>query len=324
MQQASALANWRATNHAYTEIYKEIGEYIRSEEAFTDETLDTLTKNVIKDSDIVIGMKGIITHTLGLARVRNGVKTRLVNWITNSGLAALNIHQTTHADLHVTPMRSDVRVIRAWDSADHKKVYVAGPPISLRRPSVRPVTSLVQHAAIIVYLNYAALPHVRACNEIALLYPSAAIFVFVSSRSDNLASIEELNAESACNINYSATADQQCFLKALNIAASSKAKLLISKSGPNTMFEAISIGLPILVYKSGIPQEDWVCSFIEGKGIGSYCSSLREAISEIKHLITPENQKRMIGNQQVVYQQIALTAEEKARMLAEVLGLGEQ
>lgn len=74
------------------------------------------------------------------------------------------------------------------------------------------------------------------------------------------------------------------------------ADLLVSKAGGITLFEAIAIGLPLIIYKPTLGQEVENCSFIEKKGVGYITDDEGALHQEIVNIMHSEDRKKVLDD----------------------------
>lgn len=216
----------------------------------------------------VIATKGAIARLLHTVRTRQGLDFHLINWVTNEGLLSIACHQSVDADSHVVPTQSARGCLVSWGALP-QTVHVAGPVIRFAgepadaspsaTPERPPLCVAYFHnvnACVIEQLD--AILSGSTARVIAILPPTAAAY---ADRFDALA------AKYGTRLAVQGELGQAGFHKLLK-ELKETGGLFIAKTGPNTMFEAIAMNIPFLLFRSGLPQEDWVLDHIRENRLG--------------------------------------------------------
>jgi hypothetical protein len=78
------------------------------------------------------------------------------------------------------------------------------------------------------------------------------------------------------------------YLAELTRLETAQVPLLVSKPGPNTVMEALRIGVPCLLLDSGLPMEAWVLDYVRDKGFGSGADHPAALVSELSAIVAGE------------------------------------
>lgn len=152
-------------------------------------------------------------------------------------------------------------------------VHVAGPVI---RFTGEPADAAPSVTGECVPLSVAYFHNVNACvveQLDAILSGSLArvVAILPPTAADSSHGLHALAAKYGERVEVQGELNQAGFHKLLK-ELKETGRLFIAKSGPNTMFEAIAMNIPFLLYRSGLPQEDWVLHHIRENTLGYACT----------------------------------------------------
>ena len=236
---------------------------------------------------IVIGAKGILSRLCLIALRNTSPSTPVVNYVTNHGLITIPVHRSHWFTANLVPFEETKSALVGAYGYRERNVEVVGPLLSgrglrkmvaadsfatqprLRKSSERTVIFLMNHGRN----EYLALLEERSAvlkdvNVIFIVHRDEELLNRISALKDELRADSWRVYDSLAQIDY---------FDEIASAAACKHSFLVSKSGPNTVLEATSLGLPVLVHMSGLPMEDWVAEFIGKHKLGI-------ATQDTKHL----------------------------------------
>uniref|UniRef100_UPI001C9BB532 hypothetical protein n=1 Tax=Shimia ponticola TaxID=2582893 RepID=UPI001C9BB532 len=110
------------------------------------------------------------------------------------------------------------------------------------------------------------------------------------------------------------------FIALLQEVSAYASSALIAKSGPNTMFEAISLGMPMILFRSGLPQEEWVGTYIQDNLVGLYAEALSDVAQSVKKLHDPHIQREIKARQKGIRSSLSTLAKGRLRCLGDAFG----
>ena len=238
-------------------------EYIALEQAI-------VTRLRAESPATVIATKGIIARMLEAVRTRHRLDFHLINWVTNDGLLGIACHQSVDADSHVVPTPGARGCLVGW-GAPPSTVHVAGPVIRFASAESAPAAPAPSGAPLCVAYFHNVNSGVIDQLDAILAGSNAQLTAIVPPTAAELTPrFEALAARYGARLSLRGELSQSEFHDLLKQLKHSGG-LFIAKSGPNTMFEAIALNIPFLLYRSGLPQEDWVLDYIGEHKLGQAC-----------------------------------------------------
>jgi len=254
--------------------------------------------SALQCSDVVIGTKGIISRFLNEARHASQSDIDVLNWVTNSGLLKLAMHSCPDVDGHFVPLGEDAELIyRDWGVPKHK-IHTVGPPVSLANLVFdKDTSSSSKKPLIVAYFNFLAPQCSSSVAKIMSEINDVNVTVLYAAADPNaVRALQELECTSKGKLTCRTALQHVDFLELLKQLSAAPRKLLIAKSGPNTMFEAISLGIPMVLYRSGIPQEDWVGPYAQHNGIGEFVETIDAIAPAVVPALNKERQNSFTSN----------------------------
>jgi hypothetical protein len=320
MQRASSLPSAELVNGAYQSIYSRIHAAVMPDGqgllSYTPhsrqaEIVSRLRASIIERTDIVIATKGIATRLLAAARATSPRKPVLVNWVTNPGLLGIRMHQRVEADIHCVPLPEHASVLTEGWGVPVNDVHVVGPPIGLafaqNRDLARDNPRPVPKAVIAAYLHVLSVASLDAVATILRgMGDAEAHVLFASMDEDSEARLADYRNEFGARLSVERAVEHKRFLEKLILLRAAERKILIAKSGPNTVFEATGLGLPIICYRSGLPQEEWVLDFLEHQGVGRGVREIADiAPTALRLLRDPDELEAITSRQRLLWDRLS-------------------
>ncbi|MCU6502454.1 hypothetical protein LPN04_32115 [Rugamonas sp. A1-17] len=261
---------------------------------------------------VVISTKGVITQLLAVVRERHRLPFRLVNWITNTGLLDLGCHQARQADLHVVPSADARGKVLAWGVGE-RPVLIAGPVIRFAPETALPVAPQAAALPLCVAYFHNVNAAVVAQLELLLARCPARIHAIVPlSAQAAAAPLVALQARHEGRLAVHGELSQQAFHGLLKSLKQTQG-VFIAKSGPNTMFEAVAMNIPFVLYRSGLPQEDWVLDYIEQQQIGGRAEEIGMIAARALALLSaPDEQALHLQKQRALWRALAADCQPPA------------
>ncbi|MCA3449710.1 MAG: hypothetical protein INF92_04950 [Rhodobacter sp.] len=307
----SALPDPDAVFGAYADLAAEVIETVGlwPEERPLQTAAHALALRLKRHDSQVIATKGLLARLALAARVG-----KVTNWITNPGLIDLRFHVCPGAHLTCVPRREDAARLTALGLAP-ERLRVTGPTIEL--PFSRPLYVERQPNCVTSPLIVLYAPTARPESMCALLRnlreigdARVVLVTHANDRHDWEPAISDAR-NSSLELRICRGLSHAEFLSLLQQLRDAPDRVLISKSGPNSMFEVIELGLPLIVYRSGLPMEEWVISYVADHGIGAVSSDW----SELAYSIT-----MVIGNRAMQEKMIAAQAALRAILFVDRFG----
>jgi hypothetical protein len=306
MRGAAIMKNADETSAAFEAILSEIDERtVRGNRNHPDwiRPVAAVSKFLSEQQpDHVIATKGIIARLAAAARMHAGGLFSLTNWVTNSGLIRLRCHRATMADRHLVPLPEDRDyLIREWNVRP-RNISVIGPVARLSKSYGEPIAIGDQLDARRTLLYFNVVTH-QTLDQLEYLLSRDANVECVALHSyaeaDTQNRLHRLEASYPNRFSARGELSQDNFHKLFGWLKQAKSHLFVAKSGPNTMFEAMLLRLPMMLYRSGLPQEDWVLSYLDDRGVGIPNTEMRDlAMLIIDVLNDPQRQQIIVQCQQ--------------------------
>jgi hypothetical protein len=224
--------------------------------------------------DLVIGVKGIITRWCIAAINKGRLPIPILNYLTNPGLLSLDVHRVAGAAGWLLPFDLTLAGMGGLVPSAAPAEIVG--PLFARYLRIDAEESIItfspepERPAVVLLCNRTSPGIYLKCLARALSHPANPKCLFVAPGNPELViearellqktnSVGSLAIESLQHIAFQDT------VKAVGAHPHS---FLVTKTGPNTMLEACSAGLPLLLHPSSLPMELWVEDFAKRKGIG--------------------------------------------------------
>lgn len=255
-------------------------------------------------SDHVVATKGIITRMAHAVRMRGGPEFGLTNWVTNSGLLVLPCHRAPVADNHVVTLAQDKkRLVLEW-GIPVESVIVAGPLMRVSpligspepAPEARAESGI--RPRVLFYLHYLSIVVAEQIERLIVKHDIECVVVNSTGQPAAIAALFALQERLPTRFSSQKEFSQAAFHDLFRWLNAAPSRLFVAKSGPNTMFEAVALHIPFLLYRSGLPQEDWVIDYVAQNGLGLVLddvATLCERVSEA--LFDLAGQGRMLARQ---------------------------
>lgn len=246
--------------------------------------------------DIVVGAKGLLSRLCVKALQLASLQTPVINYVTNHGLISIPAHRSRAFTLNLVPFERTKSDLITGYGYREDNVEVVGSLLSgkaLRnviahdRVNDRGGAHTVDGRAVIVFANHAGFDYARVLDDCRDVLPDIDVIFIAHKHPDLLERVRTLGNELGTRRwRVYDSLDQTQYFDEIAAAARSEHSFLISKSGPNTVLEAVSLGLPVLVHLSGLPMEDWVAELVSTHGLGQACERPREVAEQLRSWIT--------------------------------------
>ena len=310
MRAAAALHTVCAIQQAFADVLADVDAVadaapFSAGAAAWAEGVDALAAHIRNEApDHVVATKGLIARMAHAVRTRSRPLFGLTNWVTNPGLLALACHRAPEADKHVVPLAQDqARLVLPW-GVPAESGGGAGPlmrvsplvgsrgaePGPRGEPSVRP--------RVLFSLHYLSMAIVEQIERLIVEHDVECVVLNSAGHPSAVAALAALQERLPSRFTSQKELSQAGFHGLFRWLNAAPSRLFVAKSGPNTMFEAVALHIPFLLYRSGLPQEDWVIDYIAQNGLGMVLNdvtSLCERVSAA--LLDLEGQERMLARQ---------------------------
>lgn len=246
--------------------------------------------------DIVIGAKGLLSRLCVKALRLASLQTPLINYVTNHGLISIPAHRSRGFTLNLVPFeQTKLALITAYGYRE-ENVEVVGSLLSgeglqnvIARDRFNDQAGVrtVDGRAVILFANHAGFDYAQLLDDCSDVLARVDVILIAHQRPELLERVRALGSKlGAHRWRVYDSLNQLQYFDEIAAATRSEHSFLISKSGPNTVLEAVSLGLPVLVHMSGLPMEDWVAELVARHGLGHACEGPGELAEQLRSWIT--------------------------------------
>ncbi len=246
--------------------------------------------------DIIVGAKGLLSRLCVKALRLASLQTTVINYVTNHGLISIPAHRSRAFTLNLVPFERTKSDLITEYGYREENVEVVGSLLSgkaLRNVIARDRVNDQAGArtgdgrAVIVFANHAGFDYARALHDCSDVLADIDVIFIAHKNPELLDRVHTLGSKlGTSRWRVYDSLDQTQYFDEIAIAARSEQSFLISKSGPNTVLEAVSLGLPVLVHMSGLPMEDWVAELVSTHGLGHACERPQELAEQLRSWVT--------------------------------------
>ncbi len=270
------------------EIGRRFGPRFEFDPAVTVEGVDlkSIAERIsARNCDVVFGLKGLISRICWTAINRHALKKPpVINYVTNDGLLTLDAHHSHAPILHMVQTQYGRRRLQdTLRQAPGAQVDVVGPLVKNRvRPALPRPAKQAPKPSVGVLVNrggqeYASL--LQRLSDMGDLIKAELIFV---ASEDLSRQAKALATERNLDWTIDDALPHELYQQRLAALAEKPASLMVCKTAPNTVFEALSFGLPVVGLQSGLPMEDWIGTLIDQEKVGMSTTDVATAGDYIK------------------------------------------
>jgi hypothetical protein len=275
-----------------TKNYPPIGEPRSARAALHLEPLADVLSTL--SPDLVISTKGALVSIAHQACNMASLRVKNAHFVTNPGLLTLSIHNTI-ADYYLTtlPISRDMLISIGVEPS---RIRAIGPlrssgMIADSAPTV-PVGDWqfdASRGTIIIYSNNDQDRYLQLIQSLADAATHNVVFI-ANGRAEIVAEADRILSRTGVPFLCSDVLSKAVYESVLRRASNwTTSNFVISKSGPNTFLDAVDLGLPVLLHKSGLPMEDWLGSYVGTHKLGRVCNRFDDLQKVLDHwLVNPE------------------------------------
>ena len=208
---------------------------------------------------------------MALAAVKHSIP--VVNYVTNHGHFRFSVHSCSAATRHLVRTDAAKRYLQTERGYRDESIEMVGylinaPHVEGRRDegpryqaTARPHFVLVSNRGGVEYLT--VLEHLIHHS----LGPSGT-FVGLNDPVLCKAATSVVDRAGASSWRIVEKLGHDEFIKMLSERNNTEMVALVSKASPNSIMEAVYMGIPLFLFRSGLPMEDWSCEFVTSERFG--------------------------------------------------------
>jgi len=241
--------------------------------------------------DLLIGTKGIICRALHAATRLAGIPVPIVNYVTNHGHFAFEIHRCAGANVHLVRLSEAERFLVAECGFDPAKVRFVGYLVaaqSILHSEPASVKSALR-ASLIVVSNRGGAEYLKMLRRLAADARDVDL-TFVALHDESLHDDAQEIAAAANVASWQVLThlDQPRLFGLMRQVRESPICALVCKASPNSIFEAAYFRLPMFLLRTGLPMEDWGADLVLKEGLGVVADDMDILTTELlTHLRSP-------------------------------------
>jgi len=237
------------------------------------------------DPALIICTKGFISRLVVAALGEQPTRPPIINYVTNDGLLTLPLHRSPYADR--TLVQSDFGASRL-SALPPGTVRVVGPLVGRSEEGSADAIPTGGRPLVAVLSNRGG-EYGPLFDRLARHGDAVQVTAVILAAPDLLAHVRGIAPAHWTVMDGLKPAD---YLRRLAQVGATPRSVMICKSGPNTAFEALNAGLPILALRSGLPMEDWVADLINDHRLGAAYPSVDQLCGGVEEwLRNPEGEE---------------------------------
>ncbi len=234
--------------------------------------LDLISQRILETRcKLVVGLKGLISRIAATALRTAGTNVPpVVNYVTNDGLLSFDAHRPRDAMLNLVQTRHGAQALAdAETTPPGAHVLEVGVLIRNRAPENAPAPTPDRATPVVgMLVNRGGREYeiiLQGLRDLGRSVRAEIIFV----ESDRLAAMaRDMAREFSLDWSIDETLPHDRYQERLAALSAGGDSIMICKTAPNTTFEALSHGLPVIGLQSGLPMEDWVGRLVAQRGLG--------------------------------------------------------
>lgn len=251
----------------YDQILANIASHLKYEEGAPGKSIQREDFHALMagfNPDTIICMKGILARIACLDDVGNG--RSVVNFVTNHGLAEIDIHKEPRVTHTIVPLPMTRDMLMQDLHLDGDSISVCSLYEGWRIPSVERNGS--PQPCVAILCNKGGMEYLDILKQ-AIDHPAnAKVIMIVVGDEALLEQCRQLADKARERVRLYAGLPKDQYRAILSELKSYRHALLVSKTGPNTVAEAINANLPMLLHRSWLPMEAWVADYVRERGAG--------------------------------------------------------
>ncbi len=264
--------------------------------------------------DVIIGTKGIICR---LALAASGGATPVINYVTNHMHFQFAVHRCPGATRHLVRLPQAKEYLQDDLGYDASAIDIIGYLINAgpNQPDASPRRSAggsgsgsgsgdsTQPPHVVVVSNRGGAEYLDVLTYLVTKQTHAS-GTFIGINDPDLcgrASTIAAGHGAADRWTIVEKLSQADFLRLLSGRDRVGPLVLVSKASPNTIMEAVYLGIPMCLFRSGLPMEDWACDLVNEEGLGTASADAPGVCAAIERLFQDGGELQAVVGRQRAY-----------------------
>lgn len=247
--------------------------------------------------DLLLGTKGVICRALLAALRLAGHQRPVINYVTNHGHFQFAVHRVPGAALHLTRLpegRDYLIETCGWPAESIRAIgYLVAAQQLIQRGEVPNFDEASRpHISVIIVSNRGGDEYVTVLERLVPLGDAIDV-TFIALMDERLCNAANQLLQKH-GITRWRVAEQLNQVELFHLMLQARAKgvcCLVCKASPNSIFEAVYFGLPLFLFRTGLPMEEWGADMVVSEGIGwvadqvdDLTTPLLDCLSDIRKL----------------------------------------
>jgi hypothetical protein len=273
--------------------------------------------------DLVIGTKGVICRMFAAALRLAGLTRPIVNYVTNHGHFQFAVHDCPDAVLHLVRFPEGVEYLRRARGWPLESMRVIGYLIAAQQLGSVSAAGTVESGgtrSLIIVSNRGGREYVEIVRAL-LRFGDTIEVTFVAINDEPLcaAAQEAIAAAGIRNWRTVTKLSQPEFFQLLAQARSRGICALVSKASPNSIFEAAYFGLPMFLFRTGLPMEEWGSEIVIREGLGFVAETQEEMIANVAGALDSSTSLQEIRTREIAFARRYLDQKDTLARIAAAL-----
>jgi len=281
-----------------------------------------------KPPDLVIGTKGVICRILAAALRLEGLDRPIINYVTNHGHFQFAVHDCPDAALHLVRFPEGAEYLRRERGWSPQSMRVIGYLIAAQQLGTIAATEAIPSGdarSLIIVSNRGGREYLDVLRAMLPYGESVEVtFIAINDEALSAAAQEEISRAGISNWRTVTKLAQAEFFQLLAQARSRGVCALVTKGSPNSIFEAAYFGLPMFLFRTGLPMEEWGSEIVIREGLGFVEETAAELNAHLTRAFAHPAELEEIRAKEIAFAKQYLDQKETISRielaLAEVLG----
>lgn len=258
--------------------YYEETYFSRIESTFDEADFAKLKVLILNTNpDVIIGTKGVIARVCSVLVERLGLTIPVVNYVTNHGHFMFKIHDCNLAAGHIGRYPESAEALARYRDFPRDRIRVVGYLLGvhilsdkLYKDRQRATDQSRDDVKTTVFLvsNRDANNCLELVQYIDEHLQNLTVKIIIIKNQVLREQVQQLSFSGNNEIVILNDEPQEVYFSLLNAAQHDGRAIYISKASPNAIFECTYFGVPMLLFRSGLPIEEWAIPKMEEERLG--------------------------------------------------------